>query len=192
MSVESTQSKQIQAFNQYFELTKTGVKIDDAMKQIAEEFNVSRRTLYRWKKDYFWDKHATEKSIELNKKMAEELDEQSKKAVRDFRKPFINILNKLIARCVHEQELRIVKVSDLVLVMETVIKLQKELDIGTKEIVSSDYDREKHVKEINGLLRALKNPSSDDENDDKPEKDDLTKNRGVDKNTVIVDTVPEK
>lgn len=155
-------SRELLAFEEYYTLTKTGIKPTDAITQVAEKFDVGKRTVYRWKKDYNWDKLATERSIRANEELADDIKEQSDMVVKDFRKPFIKILNRLVARCVHENEVKINSVKDLVTVIETVNKLQRELDIGRAEIVSAEYNRTKHVKEINSLLYELKERNEHD------------------------------
>lgn len=162
--MSDSNTKQIKAFNKYFELTKTGVGINDALIEVGKEFDVSKRTLYRWKQTYEWDKRATERSLAVNKQLANDVQKQTDKVVKDFRKPFIGILNKLIAQCVHAHSVKINNVRELVTVMETISKLQKEMDMqGKEKIVSADYNRDKHVKEINGVLKQLKVDSAVDE-----------------------------
>lgn len=149
-------SRELMAFEEYYTLTKTGVKLTDAITQVAEKFEVGKRTVYRWKKEYNWDKLATERSIKANQELAKDIKEQSDAVVKDFRKPFVDLLTRLVARCVHENEVKINNVKELVTVIETATKLQKELDIGRTQIISSEYSRTKHVKEINSVLSELK------------------------------------
>lgn len=149
-------NRELMAFEEYYTLTKTGIKPTDAITQVAEKFEVGKRTVYRWKKEYNWDKLATERSIKANESLAKDIKEQSDAVVKDFRKPFIKILNRLVARCVHENEVKINNVKELVTVMDTVSKLTKELDIGRTQIVSSEYSRTKHINEINNVLKELK------------------------------------
>ena len=61
----------------------------------------------------------------------------------------------MIKQCIHNNQVEIKTPKELVIVMETVIKLQKELDLNNTTIISSEYSREKHVKEINKLLKDL-------------------------------------
>ena len=149
-------NRELMAFEEYYTLTKTGIKPTDAITQVAEKFEVGKRTVYRWKKEYNWDKLATERSIKANESLAKDIKEQRDAVGNDFRKPFIKILNRLVARCVHENEVKINNVKELVTVMDTVSKLTKELDIGRTQIVSSEYSRTKHVNEINNVLKELK------------------------------------
>ncbi|MGI6564898.1 IS630 transposase-related protein [Methanosphaera sp.] len=153
---------ELMAFEDYYLQTKMGHKSNEAVTFVADKYDVTKRTVFRWKKDYNWDKLATERSIKANEQLAEDIKHESDAAVKDFRKPFISILNRLIAQCVHENEVRITNVKDLVMVMETISKLQKELDIGRTQIVSSEYDRTKHMNEINSLLGQLNKESEHD------------------------------
>ena len=153
---------ELMAFEDYYVYTKCGHKPNEAVNYVADKYDVTKRTVFRWKKDYNWDKLATERSIKANEQLADDIRHESDAAVKDFRKPFIGILNRLIAQCVHENEVRINNIKDLVLVMETISKLQKELDIGRTQIVSSEYNRTKHVKEINSLLGQLNKESEHD------------------------------
>ncbi len=152
-------SKQIEAFNRYFEYTSTGMKVRPAIQKIKKEFGVSEKTVYNWRNNFQWDKRATERSIKLNKELAQDIQNQADKAVKDYKKPFISILNRLIKQCIHNNQVEIKTPKELVTVMETVIKLQKELDMHTTNIISSEYSREKHVKEINSLLKELQHES---------------------------------
>ena len=148
-----------EAYNKYFELVTTGDKPSQAIKKISKESGVSERTVYNWKSKYRWDEKCTERSIKINKELAKDIEHQADKAVRDFKKPFISILNRLIKQCVHNDEVKITSTKDLVLVMETVVKLQKQLDMNTVNIISSEYSRDKHTKAINSVLKELQQQS---------------------------------
>lgn len=148
-------SQQIEAFNKYFEYVTTGDKPRVAMQKIKKEYGVSEKTVYNWRNKFQWDKRATERSIKINQELANDIKNQANKVVKDYKKPFISILNRLIKECIHNNRVEIKTPKELVTVMETVIKLQKELDMNTANIISSEYSREKHVKEINSLLKEL-------------------------------------
>lgn len=148
-----------EAFNKYYEMVSTGVKPRKAILALKEEYGVSEKTIYNWRHDYEWDKRATERSIKINKELAKDIQNQADKAVKDYKKPFISILNRLIKECIHNNRVEIKTPKELVTVMETVIKLQKELDMGTTNIISSEYSRDKHMKEINALLKEVQHES---------------------------------
>lgn len=148
-----------EAFNKYYELVSTNVKPRKAILMLKDEYGVSEKTIYNWRHDYEWDKRATERSIKINKELAKDIQNQADKAVKDFKKPFISILNRLIKECIHNNRVEIKTPKELVTVMETVVKLQKELDMGTTNIISSEYSRDKHMKEINSLLKEVQHES---------------------------------
>lgn len=148
-----------EAYNKYFELVTTGTKPAYAIRDIAKEADVSERTVYNWKAKYRWDEKVTERSIKLNKELAKDIEAQADQVVKDYKKPFINILNRLIKQCIHDHEVKIETTKDLVLVMETVVKMQKQLDMNTVNIISSEYSRDKHTKAINNVLKELQQES---------------------------------
>jgi len=178
-------STQIEAFNKYFEYVTTGDKPRRAIQKIKDEYGVSEKTVYNWRNDYQWDKRATERSIKLNSELAKDIQNQANKAVKDYKKPFISILNRLIKECIHNKSVEIKTPKELVVVMETVIKLQKELELTNVNIISSEYSREKHVKEINSLLKELQTETVSASSDNKTEESD-TLESGLQNTTNII------
>ena len=148
--------KENTAFEKYYQLTQTGVKTTSAIQNIANELDVSVRTVYKWKKSGQWDKRATERSIETSKKIQQDLARKGDDVVTDFRKPFIKMLNRLVMRCMKADKLEIQSIKELLDVMELSTRLQKELDMVNVPIISAEYSREKHIKEINTVLGKLK------------------------------------
>lgn len=146
---------ELRAFERFFALTRTGVKTSVAMRSISDELGVSVRTLYSWKKRGDWDRRCVERSVEVNERLKGLLSEESDSFVGDFRRPFIEILNGLVEACVSAGEVRISNIRELVSVIELSTRLQRELDLGNARIVSSDYSHEKHMDEINSVLRRL-------------------------------------
>lgn len=151
---------ELMAFEDFYQWTNLGHKTTEAIDMVADKYGVSKRTVFRWRKDYNWEQLATERSVKVNQQLAEDIKDKSDARVKDFRKPFIGILNRLVAQCVHNNTVEIKSVKDLVLVIETINKLQKEMDFGTTQIISSEYSRTKHMAEINSVLKQLneKNP----------------------------------
>lgn len=144
------------AFEEYYRLIKTGIKTTSAVKRVADKYDVSVRQVYTWKKENHWDKEATERSVKATEELKEEIMGKTDREVKDYRKTFISLLTNLVGRCAAEKEVKIHTVNELIKTIECVDQLQKELEIGTTHIVSSSYDRQEHVKEINGLLGQLK------------------------------------
>lgn len=179
-------SQQIEAFNKYFEYVTTGDKPRKAIQKIKNEYGVSEKTVYNWRNDYQWDKKATERSIKINQELAEDIKNQAQKVVKDYKKPFISILNRLIKECIHNNRVEIKTPKELVVVMETVIKLQKQLDMNTTNIISSEYSREKHVKEINSLLRELQHDSISIPQDNQKEHGDTIEDGLQDSENIIM------
>lgn len=149
-------NKELIAFEKYYALTKTGIDPSVAVRTIANELDITVRTVYNYKKKGQWDKRATERSIKANEELAKDLKEESDKAVKDQRKPFISILNRLIGVCVKKNEIEIKNVRELLQVMELSVQFQKELDMQDVPIISAEYSPEKHIKEINSVLAKVK------------------------------------
>lgn len=145
-----------EAYNKYFEYT-IGERLPatKAIKKVAEDCGVSERSIYNWRTKYKWDAKCTERSIKINRELAKDIETQANNNVKDFKRPFISILNRLIKQCVNNHQVEIKTPKELVIVMETVLKLEKELDMNNVNIISSDYSREKHTKAINSLLKEL-------------------------------------
>lgn len=175
----------IQAFEKYYALTKTGIKPSVAVTTIANELDVSTRAVYKWKKKYEWDKRATERSIKANKELAETIKEESDKAVKDMRTPYIKILNGLIGKCMRANEIQINNVRDLIQVMQLSVQLQKELDMQDVHIISAEYSREKHVKEINTVLSKLKAREDEELKQEYAEKEGNSDESGLHKTKIL-------
>lgn len=149
-------TKPLRAFEQYYSLTKTGVSTSVAVTTIANDLDVTTRTVYDWKKKGQWDKRATERSIKANEDLAQEIKEEADNAVKDQRRPYIKILNSLIAKCMRAGDIQINNVKDLINVMSLSIQLQKELDMQDVNIISAEYSPDKHIKAINDVLAKVK------------------------------------
>ena len=149
-------NKQLRAFEQYYSLTKTGIPTSVAINTIANDLDVSTRSVYKWKKEAQWDKRATERSIKANEELADEIKEEADNAVKDQRRPYIKILNGLIGRCMRANEIKINSVKELIQVMTLSVQLQKELDMQDVPIISAEYSPEKHIKAINDVLAKVK------------------------------------
>ena len=153
--------RELRAFELYFSLTCGGCRTVEAVRRISEELGVSVRTVYDWKKRGDWDRRCAERSAEVNGKLAGLLREESDSSVEDFRRPFIRILNGLVDVCVRGNSVQIESVKDLISVIELSVKLQRELDLSHVNVVGVDYSREKHIDEINGVLRKLHEAKGD-------------------------------
>lgn len=149
-------TKPLRAFEQYYSLTKTGISPSVAVTTIANDLDVTTRTVYKWKKQGQWDKRATERSIKANEELAQEIKEEADNAVKDQRRPYIKILNGLIGKCMRAGEIQINTVKELVTVMELSVQLQKELDMQDVPIISAEYSPDKHIKAINDVLARVK------------------------------------
>lgn len=149
-------SKPLRAFEQYYSLTKTGISPSVAVTTIANDLDVTTRTVYQWKKKGQWDKMATERSIKANQQLAEDIKEEADNAVKDQRRPYIKILNGLIGKCMRANEIQINNVKDLIQVMQLSVQLQKELDMQDIPIISAEYSPDKHIKAINDVLAKVK------------------------------------
>ena len=149
-------TKPLRAFEQYYRLTKTGISPSVAVTTIANDLDVTTRTVYKWKKEGQWDKRATERSMKANKELAEEIKEEADNAVKDQRRPYIKILNGLIGKCMRAGEIQINSVKELIQVMQLSVQLQKELDMQDVPIISAEYSPDKHIKAINDVLAKVK------------------------------------
>jgi hypothetical protein len=149
-------TKPLRAFEQYYSLTKTGILPSVAVTTIANDLDVSTRTVYEWKKKGQWDKRATERSMKANEELAQEIKEEADNAVKDQRRPYIKILNGLIGKCMRAGEIQINNVKDLIAVMTLSVQLQKELDMQDVHIISAEYSPDKHIKAINDVLAKVK------------------------------------
>lgn len=149
-------TKPLRAFEQYYSLTKTGISPSVAVTTIANDLDVSTRTVYGWKKKGQWDKRATERSIKANESLAQEIKEEADNAVKDQRRPYIKILNGLIGKCMRAGDIQINNVKELIQVMTLSVQLQKELDMQDVNIISAEYSPDKHIKAINDVLARVK------------------------------------
>lgn len=149
-------TKPLRAFEQYYSLTKTGILPSVAVNTIANDLDVTTRTVYGWKKKGQWDKRATERSMKANEELAQEIKEEADNAVKDQRRPYIKILNGLIGKCMRANEIQINNVKDLLAVMTLSVQLQKELDMQDINIISAEYSPDKHIKAINDVLAKVK------------------------------------
>lgn len=162
--------RELRAFERYFSLTCGGCRTVEAVRRISDELGVGVRTVYDWKKRGDWDRRCAERSAEVNGRLAGLMREEGDGELEDFRRPFVRILNGLVDACIRGDEVRIESVRDLISVIDLSVKLQRELDLSHVNVVGVDYSRDKHIDEINSVLRKL---SSSDNGKVKGDGDDV-------------------
>lgn len=168
MSVED--AKRVAAFNLYFELLGTGVSVNRAVDIVADRLDISRKSVFLWKRKFDWDGLVAERSRVVNEELAGDLELLADGVVRDFREPFIRVLSGLVSACVRDDSVRIRSVGDLVKVIDCIGRLQAELGLrdmmGEVDGGRAEYDRNRHVAETDKVLRELARTYSPDKDVD--------------------------
>lgn len=97
MREETPQQKK--AFDFYCQLILTDMSVDDSLTEIIKECGVSKRTVYRWKKDFNWDDRVLlkQKDIEdgVSVETRETLNDIKAKLIKIVKNPLLDVLTEI-------------------------------------------------------------------------------------------------
>ena len=122
--------RHLDAFELYLSYKMSGLNVEDTIKLLMSDLGVTRKTLYKWKKDLKWDIKETIRSIDINK----DIQKTTNKSVQDNRIQYLGIYHKLLTKLDKDgYPIEIKNVSDLDKVIKGSLLVQDEPTEHVKE-----------------------------------------------------------
>lgn len=113
--------KHTEAFQYFFTLLEKGHTPTDSVKATAEHCDVIPRTVWKWYKEFDWERRSDIK----RQKIVEEMEREEIKTLAQNRLNYLNILHKLLDDMIKDGfPVKIESVKDLEVVFKTALLLQ--------------------------------------------------------------------
>jgi hypothetical protein len=139
--------KHLDAFELYFKSKQDGANTEESIKLLMSDFKVSRKTAYKWKKEFDWDGREAIRSQEIQKR----IEEKTNTTIVDNKVKYLSFYHKLLDDLKNDFKLKIKDVNDLKRVIDGALLLQDQPTEKTENTYSG----------LDALADSIKNSIKD-------------------------------
>ena len=113
----------LDAFEKYFIHKQAGINTTEAIEKVWLTGKVSKKTLWKWKREFDWDEKEAIRSLEITKKVSE----KTNTTIVDNKVTYLGIIHKLLRKLQEgDYNIEIRNVSDVDKLIRTALLLQDE------------------------------------------------------------------
>ena len=113
----------LDAFEKYFIHKQAGINTTEAIEKVWLTGTVSKKTLWKWKREFDWDEKEAIRSLEITKKVSE----KTNTTIVDNKVTYLGIIHKLLRKLQEgDYNIEIRNVSDVDKLIRTALLLQDE------------------------------------------------------------------
>ena len=113
----------LDAFEKYFIHKQAGINTTEAIEKVWLTGKVSKKTLWKWKREFDWDEKEAIRSLEITKKVSE----KTNTTIVDNKVTYLGIIHKLLRKLQDgDYNIEIRNVSDVDKLIRTALLLQDE------------------------------------------------------------------
>ena len=112
------------AFELYFQSKQEGESVENAVRLLVGDLGVTRKTIYKWKKELKWDDREAVRASEVNR----DVEKKTNSTIVDNKVKYLSFYHKLLDDLKKEFDIRIKDVNDLKRVVDGCLVLQGEVN----------------------------------------------------------------
>lgn len=149
------EQKHLDAFELYFNEKQEGKNVNDAVLSVSSQFNVSERTILRWKKNFNWDDREAVRSAEINR----EVQKNNNSTIIDNKTKYLSYVHAALNKVIKQNpdgsvdiDLDVDKVRDMEILIKLGLLLQGEVTDRTESQNKNHFDNnaQKQILEDEG------------------------------------------
>ena len=147
--------KHIDAFDQYFILKQNGLSVEEVVRLLVGDLGVTRKTVYKWKKEFKWDEKEAVRSADVNQKV----ERETNSTIVDNKVKYLSFYHKLLDDLKNDFDIKVENVSDLRRVTDACLVLQGEVTERTEQKGKYDVSIYDRIKEREEYYKRLEEKS---------------------------------
>jgi hypothetical protein len=132
------QQRHKDAFELYFTFKQNGKSVEETIKLLQSDCNVTRKTLYVWKKEFDWDGREAIRANEIQK----EVEQKTNTTIVDNKVQYLSFYHKLLEDLKTNWNIKIENITDLKKVIDGSLLLQGESTERTETNITPVFDPE--------------------------------------------------
>ena len=133
------------AFNDYFILKQERKTVVEAVRLVADKYNVSEGAVYTWKRNFDWDGKEAIRTHDVQNKV----EEKTNQALADNKAWYLRIIHDSIRKAEENNVVQIENVRDYDLMVKQALTIQGD----------DNHDQGETVQLLRGILEAIRQDS---------------------------------